>query len=131
MDNEKKLTAPYLPFQSFETALNQLAALGVIPPKIDHTVFPSMGGMIRGQVLSAFKFLGLTDSDGIPTSLLKELAPNKETRKETLRGIIKEKYPNITEADLGSMSPGQLDAKFGDKEYNANGATKLKVRSFC
>jgi hypothetical protein len=130
MDSEKKLTAPYLPFQSFETALNHLAALGTIPPKIDHTVFPNMGGMIRGQVLSAFKFLGLTDYDGTPSPQLKELALNKETRKATLRKIINDKYPNITESDLAAMSSGQLDTKLNDKGYNATGATKQKVRAF-
>jgi hypothetical protein len=71
----------------------------------------------------------LIDADGVPL-LLPELALNKDKRKETLRRIITEKYPNITEKDLTTMSPGQLDTKLADKMYNVTGATRQKARTF-
>jgi hypothetical protein len=130
MSEEIKVVAPYLPFSTFETGLNKLAALGGLPPKIDHTVFQQMSGVARGQVISAFKFLGLIDLDGTPQPLLAELVLNREKRKETVRELIKTHYPNITEQDLGTMSPSQLDAKLGDDSYNVTGATKPKARTF-
>lgn len=130
MADEPGFVAPYVPFATFETGVNKLAALGGIPPKIDHTVFQQMGGVQKGQVISAFKFLGLTDADGVPTKLLSDFALKKDQRPEALRAILKERYPNITEQDLATMSPGQLDAKLSDKRYNVSGATKLKARTF-
>jgi hypothetical protein len=130
VDSEDKFPAPYVPFSTFETALDKLAGLGAIPPKIDHTVFPSMGGLAKGQVISAFKFLGLIDADGVPDASLKELAMNKGGRKATMRKLIKDRYPNISESDLAGSSATQLDAKLGDKIYNISGETKQKARSF-
>src|SRR5712692_5491155 len=111
MSEEPKPAAPYGPFSTFETALNHLAALKGIPPKIDRSVFPSMGGDAKGHVLNAFKFLGLMDDKSVPQPLLSELALNKETRKATMRKILKDHYPNITEADLGTTTIPQLDGK--------------------
>lgn len=132
MDIEVKVTtaAPYVPFSTFETALDKLAALGAIPPKIDHTVFPSMGGIAKGQVISAFKFLKLIDANGIPSPALKELAMNKSGRKAAIRKLITECYPNISESDLAGSSPGQIDHKLSDKTYNITGDTRQKARSF-
>jgi hypothetical protein len=130
MSEEPKPTAPYGPFSTFETALNHLAALKGIPPKIDRSVFPSMGGDAKGYVLNAFKFFGLTDDKGMPQPLLSELALNKETRQATMRKIIKDRYPSISEADLGTTTIPQLDGKLGDKIYNVSGGTRQKARSF-
>src|SRR5207247_948995 len=130
MEENTKFTAPYVPFATFETALNHLSTLGAIQIKIDHNVFPSMGGLAKGQVISAFKFLGLIDANGLPQALLADLAIKKETRKATLRNIIKDRYPNVKESDLSAMSPGQLDAKLGDRLYNASGQTRIKARQF-
>lgn len=129
MSDDQKFVAPYVPFATFETGLDKLAALGGIPPKIDHTVFTQMGGLQKGQVISAFKFLGLIDAKGVPIALA-DLALKKEKRPEILRAIIAEHYPNITEQDLATMSPGQLDAKLADKRYNVGGATRQKARTF-
>jgi hypothetical protein len=130
MADESKPVAPYVPFATFETGLEKLAHLGGIPPKIDHSVFLSMGGLQKGQVISAFKFLGLIDGEGTPDPLLSKLALDKEKRKETLRAILEERYPNISTSDLATMSLGQLDTKLGDKIYNVTGATRQKARTF-
>jgi hypothetical protein len=52
---QRKQTAPYLPFKTFISALDQLAAHGM-PNHIDRTVFTSFSGMAAGQVLSALGF---------------------------------------------------------------------------
>jgi hypothetical protein len=130
MDAENKFSAPYVPFSTFETGLDKLGALSTLPPRIDHTVFPSMGGIAKGQVISALKFFRLVDATGIPDPSLKELAKNKDGRKTAVRELIKRSYPNISEDDLAGASPAQLDAKLGDKMYNISGETKQKARTF-
>jgi hypothetical protein len=122
--------APYGPFSTFETALNHLAALKGIPPKIDRSVFPSMGGDAKTHTLNAFRFFGLIDEKGNPNPALSELALNKEGRKQAVRKLIKERYPNVTEGDLGTMTIPQLDSKLGEKSYNVSGGTRQKARSF-
>ena len=122
--------APYGPFSTFDTALNYLATLKGIPPKIDRSVFPSMGGDAKTHTLNTFKFFKLVDADGTPQPLLSELAFKKEGRKEVMRRLIKESYPNVSEEELATMTIPQLDSKLGDKAYNVSGGTKQKARSF-
>ncbi len=129
-ESERKYPAPYVPFSTFETALDKLGALPTLPPKIDHTVFPSMGGNAKTQVISAFRFLKLVNHEGVPDPLLKELAKNKEGRKVAIRELLKRAYPNISENDLAGSSPTQLDIKLGDKMYSISGETRQKARSF-
>jgi len=123
-------SAPYVPFPTFETGLNKLAALGGIPPRIDSTVFTQMGGGQVSQVISALKFFGLINADGVPDPALKEIVLNRESRKATIRKLIKDHYPNVSESDLATMSLSQLDSKLSDKSYHVSGATKQKARSF-
>lgn len=130
MAEEAKFTAPYVPFPTFTHALDLLAGLGAIPPKIDHTVFPSMNGVSKGQVISAFKFLGLIDGGGIPDPLLAQLVLEKDKRKAILKGIIEAQYPNVASSDFATMSIGQLEGKLGDAKYNVSGATRQKARTF-
>jgi hypothetical protein len=129
-EEEVKLSAPYGPFSTFETALNHLAALGGIPAKVDRSVFPSLGGVAKGHVITSFKFFGLVDDKGTPDPSLNELVLHKEKRKAVLRALINKHYPTITEKDLATMSLGQLDAKLADKQYNVSGGPKQKARSF-
>lgn len=129
-EDEAKLSAPYGPFSTFETALNHLAALGGIPAKVDRSVFPSLGGVAKGHVMTSFKFFGLIDDKGTPDPSLNELVLQKEKRKAALRALINKYYPTITEKDLATMSLGQLDSKLADKQYNVSGGTKQKARSF-
>jgi hypothetical protein len=131
MDSDSKGTpAAYVPFSTFETALDKLGTFPTMPPRIDSTVFPSFGGQAKGQVISALRFFKLIDANGIPSPALRELAKNKEGRKDALRLLIKEHYPNISEDDLAGSSPAQLDGKLSDKMYGISGDTKQKARSF-
>jgi hypothetical protein len=130
MDSERKYPAPYVPFSTFETALDKLGKMPTLPPKIDHTVFTSMAGAAKTQVIGAFRYLGLIDDNGIPSTALKDLTKNKDGRKAAIRELIEKHYPNISAEDLAGCSPGQIDAKLGDKGYNISGETKQKARTF-
>jgi hypothetical protein len=130
MDSERKYAAPYVAFSTFETALDKLGKMPTLPPKIDHTVFTSMAGAAKTQVIGAFRYLGLIDDNGVPSTALKDLAKNKEGRKDAVRLLIENHYPNISADELAGASPSQIDAKLADKGYNVNGDTRQKARSF-
>jgi len=130
MEPEKrKQTAPYLAFRTFTNALDQLASHGM-PNRIDRTVFPSLNGMSRGQVLSAFKFLDLIDDEGIPAKRLETLVLEKDNRKANMRKLIEDKYSDIVALDLSKMPPSQLDAKLSGDAYGVSGETKQKAKTF-
>lgn len=122
--------APYGPFSTFDTALNYLSTLSGIPPKIDRSVFPSMGGDAKTHTLNTFKFFKLIDSEGKPEPRLAELVYKKDERKKMMRQLIQESYPNVSEQELATMTIPQLDTKLGEKGYSVTGSTRQKARSF-
>lgn len=127
MESEQlKLTAAYVPFATFTNALDHLKAIGV-PNTIDRRVFPSFAGIIQGQIISAFKFLGLIDEHGKPTSDLIPLTDGRD-RKAPLRELLKKRYPALISLDLTKTSPSQFDKVLG--EYGATGATQQKAKTF-
>jgi hypothetical protein len=130
MDSDRKTSAPYGPFSTFDTALDKLGSMPTLPPRIDHTVFTSFAGAAKSHVIGTFRFFDLIDEAGAPTQALKDLTKNKEGRKAAVRQLIKDHYPNISENDLAGSSPAQLDARLGDKTYNISGDTRQKARSF-
>src|ERR1051325_1664783 len=129
MDTEQKQVAPYLPFSTLLTALDHLAAVK-IPNRIDHRTFPNMSSQSKSQVMSAFKFLGLMDDDGVPTQLLSDLAYKKDSRKEIMRQIVEEKYPDIVALDFSSLSVTELDKALAGARYNVQGETRKKAKTF-
>jgi hypothetical protein len=130
MDSEKrKAPAPYLAFKTFLSALDLLKAHGM-PSKIDHTVFPSMSGMAKGQVLSAFKFLNLIDENGAARPELEELAENTDHRQQNIRKLIESRYADIVAIDLAKIAPSQLDAKLSGDAYAVTGETRKKAKTF-
>ena len=120
------LTAPYLPFKTFLNTLDHLKAIG-IPHKIDRGIFPSFSGVIQGQVLGTFRFLGLIDEHGIPSRDLTTLIEGKK-RKPALKELLKKRYSELVSLDLTKVSPSQFDNKLG--EYGVTGATHQKAKSF-
>jgi hypothetical protein len=71
-NGDRALSAPYIAFSSKKTALKQMKEHG-IPSRIDRSVLTNFSGAVASQLMTAFKFLGLTDSDGRPQQPLREL----------------------------------------------------------
>jgi len=118
--------APYVPFRTFFTALDGLEA--GLPNRIDRSLWPSLSGAAQGQLLAAFRFLGLVDEDGSPGAALHELASNPETRRRGLRRILEKSYPDLIALDLAKTSPRQLEEAM--RRYGFTGATLRKAISF-
>jgi len=121
-----KLTAPYAPFATFITALDHLKEIG-LPHIIDRAVFPNFAGIMQGQILGAFKFLGLIDEHGKPSSDLVALTDDKD-RKVILGEVLKKRYSELFSLNLTKVSPSQFDKVIGD--YGVAGATHQKAKSF-
>ena len=131
MESEKKVSAPYLPFQTFLTALDHIKSIGGVPNQLDFGVFPSLNHQAKSQVLSAFKFLELIDDEGYPKGdTLSQLALQPDNRKTILHGLIKQHYPDIVALDLEKITPTQLDNALGNSRYNISGETKKKAKTF-
>ena len=117
---------PYVPFKTFLTAIDALEA--GLPNQLYRSVWPSYSGAIQGQLLGAFRFLGLMDEGNCPTPALADLVSKRGTRRELLRGLIERHYRTLVALDLTRTSPRQLDEAL--RQYGLSGATHKKALSF-
>ncbi len=117
---------PYVPFRTFLTAIETLERS--CPNQLDRSVWPSYSGAIQGQLLGAFRLLGLMDESQCPTAELRELVARKDNRRALLRRLLEAKYADLIGLDLARTSPRQLDETM--RQYGLNGATHKKAVSF-
>ena len=121
-----KLVAPYVPFKSFMTALDNLRHG---PPLIlDRTVWPTFSGGLAGQMLAAFRFLGFINEDYEVTEVLYK-AVDPDQRKEVLREAMRGSYEDIFGLDLSRATPKQLSDVLSE-QYNVMGSTHKKALTF-
>jgi hypothetical protein len=128
MDKKVK-TAPYLPFQTFTSALDNIAANSV-PNVIDRHSFPSFSGAAVSSTLIALKFFGLIDDDGKPEDALHSLVMDKDGRKVAIKALLEKHYSNVFAIDLTRATPPQFDGAFTAELYNISGDTKTKAKTF-
>lgn len=117
---------PYVPFKTFLTAIESFER--GLPNQIDRSVWPSHSGATQGQLLGAFRFLGLADEKDRPSGELRALVEGKQNRKTTLRRILEKSYRELVSLDLAKASPRQLDEAM--RRYGLGGATHRKAVSF-
>jgi hypothetical protein len=117
---------PYVPFRTFLAALETLER--DCPNQLDRSVWPSSSGAIQGQLLGAFRFLGLMDEAQCPSVELRELIGKKESRRALLRRILERNYATLVALDLSRTSPHQLEEAM--RQYGLSGATHKKALSF-
>ncbi len=126
---KQHLTPPYLPFNSFLTALDRLAQ--AVPTQITRDVFANASGVLRGQIIIALRFFDLIDENGLPKgAVLEQLAKEKSipSRRANLRRLVLSSYKEVMKFDLSKMSPAQLDTAF--QRYHIKGDTKKKAKTF-
>jgi hypothetical protein len=119
-------TVPYVPFRTFLTALETLER--GCPNQLDRSLWPSYSGAIQGQLLGAFRFLGLMDEAQCPTAELRDLIGKKDSRRALLRRILEKNYAPLVALDLSRTSPHQLEE--ATRQYGLSGATHKKALSF-
>lgn len=126
---ERKKTAPYISFATFQSALDAVANAGV-PSIIDRHSFPSFSGGAVAAILSAFRFFDLIDSAQRPSVFLHDLAVNKDDRKKNVKTLLEKHYDTIFEINLERATPPLLDNAFSAARYHVSGATKRKAQAF-
>ncbi len=110
---ESRLQPPYVSFQSIKTALAQFKEHET-PDRIDRSVLTNFSGAVGSQILTALRFLGLTDHDGRPTVQMKKLvaAYGADDWPSELEAVLEDAYAPIFELSLATCSPSQFIEKF-------------------
>jgi antitoxin component of MazEF toxin-antitoxin module len=121
-----KTPAPYLPFRTFQTAIEALEH--GIPKKIDRTIWRSQSGLVQSQILMALRFLALVDDQDRPTQLLHSLVEEKETRAANYGTILSLSYSDVLAHDLTKMTPKMIEDEM--EQYSVTGDTKRKAVTF-
>jgi len=124
--DEKKNPVAYVPFKTFLAAIEGFERH--MPTQIDSSVWPTYSGAIKSQLLGAFKFLGLIDSQGRPTVALKSLIEDKANRKANLRKVLEASYKPVVSAGLQNITPKMFNELMS--AYGMGGETEKKVKSF-
>jgi hypothetical protein len=128
-ENEKKKSAPYLPFATFISALDNVAAHSV-PNIIDRSSFPSFSGQSVTATLSAFRFFDLIDATGAPLMELHALAMQKDDRAANIKALLESHYAKLIALDLSRTTPSQFDEAFAPEVYGVTGETRVKAKTF-
>lgn len=115
-DMNKKRSPPYVSYRSFLTLLDELRR--GVPSRIDRSYWgDKFSGSTGTQLMSTLRFLSLVDSNGVPTSQLKELTFARGADKtEILKKISHESFTfllsNSFESDKATYA--QLEETFHD-----------------
>src|SRR5262245_31422305 len=104
------LLPPYPAFQSVKSGIALLKE-HVIPNSIDRSIWGNKySGSVATQVLTAFRFLGLINTEGTPTQRLRALvdAVNTDQWAQNLAGVLRTAYAPIFEMDLQKATVSEL-----------------------
>ncbi len=128
--NGKKTVPVYLSFKTFQSALQSLRNHG-LPNTLDRSAFGSRSGAEQTQILSAFRFLGLSDDKERTQDPLRALVKTQENsseEKQQIASLLTTRYANAFALNLEAATPAQLEKAIGD--YGATGATKDRAVRF-
>lgn len=125
MAEEAKNQIPYVPFNTFNNAIEAMVTL---PPRLDKGMWPSYSGAIQSQLWSAFKFFQLVNPDGTPTLALDTLVKDKANRKAHLKRLLDTYYPALMSLDLARATLGHFNEAM--KSYGLGAETQKKASSF-
>lgn len=128
---EKRQPVPYISFKTFISFVESIH--GKVPIQIDASILRHLSGTARSQLLSALKFLGLVNTDGIVEDSLKRLADayNGPEWKTALSAVIMGAYgPVLAELDLKGATPGLLRDRFRTNGGVDGGTVDSALRFF-
>ncbi len=126
MAEEAKIQVPYVPYQTFNSAIEQMEH--TLPPKLDKTMWPSYSGAIQTQLWSALRFFNLVNADGTPTETLAQLVRDKPNRKTNMQSLLRTYYPTLMALDLSKATLGHFNGAM--KEFGLSPETQKKASSF-
>lgn len=122
---------PYLPFATFQAALQSLRVHG-IPDKLERTAWESRSGGEKVLISSALRFFGLIDDQGVPQPILRKLTGaehNSDNEKAILKTLIEYAYSDVFKLNLATATIGLIAEAIG--KMGVTGATRDRsVRFF-
>ncbi len=91
-EKSRRLLPPYVSYRSLWNFLDRLH--DAIPARIDRSYWgDKFSGSTGTQLMSALKYLGLIDDEGIPTALLRDLVAARDfQRDEIMARIVRNSY---------------------------------------
>ena len=124
---EAERKPPYVPFKTLMGVVTRMEKQGAIPNRIDRSYLTGMPTGTRSQLLAAFRSLGLTEQDGRPTALLRQMVERPEKRPELFAQLLRTLY--VGPLSLGTNATHQqLEDSF--KPYGLGAATQRKAIGF-
>jgi hypothetical protein len=130
-DQAQASTPPYTAFSSFKTALSVFKTV-IVPDRVDRSVWGNkFSGQVVTQMIAAFRFLGLINNEGVPTTRLRALvaAYGTEAWPGELRRMVESAYGPLLKGDLEKVSSTQFNERFR-QAYKAEGDTARKCMTF-
>jgi len=127
---EKPVLPPYISFVTFNNLISALRETGV-PHQIDKSVLRTMSGAVQSATIASLKFLGLIDTNSIPTKNLKQLVETDgENYTLALKNVLEESYAFLLKngVNIENATGTQVENKF--KEQGVTGSTITKCISF-
>ena len=127
IDEAKKIApAAYLPFKTFLSSVEALEH--GLPKKLDRAIWRGQSGIVQGQIMMAFRFLGLIDDEDQPTPFLSDLVERKNERAQCVGIMLKSAYRKVFDLDLTKTSPKMLEEAMSN--YGVGGDTRRKAVAF-
>lgn len=128
-DSDSRLLPPYLPYRTFQGFIESLGQ--GLPDRIDRSLLKAMSGSTQNQLLTALRYLKLTDQYGNPTEMFHQFVKAQpQERKHLLADLLHMAYPFLFTLtfNLATVTIGQLEEQF--RERNASVDTARKNISF-
>ena len=128
---DKQDPPPYTSYVSFSNFIKTLKENGV-PARIDRSVMDGMSGSQQSAMLTACKWLGLVDKEGMPTTKLHNLVDADDTKYSTeLRQVLDDSYNFLKDpsVNLLKVTGGQFEELFREK-FGITGSTVVKSIAF-
>ncbi len=129
-DGNTGLSPPYVAFQSIKTVAKNMKEHSV-PLRVDRSVLDNFSGAVGKQIITALKFLKLTDDAGHPNDTMRALVGAYDTTgwPDALSGVLREAYAPIFNLSLEAASPSQFNENFR-KAYPGADAVQRKCMTF-
>lgn len=123
-------TAPYTSFKSLKTLIASLKEHG-IPNRIDRSVLTSFSGVVGTQIMTALRFLELTEDGGHPTESMKRLveAYGSDDWGGELERVLRSTYEPLFAMDLKTASPKEFADVFRNS-YSGTEDVRRKSETF-
>lgn len=130
-DKSRKRLPPYVSYRTFFNFLDGLQQ--AIPARIDRSYWGDLYSGSNGiQLVSALRFLGLVDANGVPTNQLRDLVSARGIqRSEILKKVCSESFVFLLGNSFNPQQAtySQLEEVFHDL-YDVNGDVSRKCIKF-